>query len=165
MLIRKSTINDLPFIIKLINDGRQKMISEGNTTQWTNGHPSNEQIISDIKNGVSHLIVDKQTQHPLATFALIEGPDPTYAQIYDGQWLNTLPYYVIHRVASAPGVHGIMRMVLNYAFSFTNTIRIDTHQDNRTMRALLQKYGFTYCGIILLENGDPRLVYQGSLTP
>ena len=165
MLIRKSTINDLPFITKLINDGRQKMISEGNTTQWTNGHPSNEQIISDIKNGVSHLIVDKQTQRHLATFALIKGPDPTYAQIYDGQWLNTLPYYVIHRVASAPGVHGIMRMVLNYAFSFTNTIRIDTHEDNHTMRALLLKYGFQHCGTILLENGDPRLVYQGSLTP
>lgn len=160
MLIRKSTINDLPSILKLIQDGRQKMISEGNITQWTNGHPSNEQIISDIRKGVSHIIIDESTHQPIATFALIEGPDPTYAQIYDGQWLDSLPYYVIHRVASAPGVHGIMRMVLEYAFSFTDTIRIDTHQDNRTMRALLQKYGFTYCGIILLENGDPRLAYQ-----
>jgi hypothetical protein len=160
MLIRKSTINDLPSILKLIQDGRQKMISEGNITQWTNGHPSNEQIISDIRKGVSHIIIDESTHQPIATFALIEGPDPTYAQIYDGQWLDSLPYYVIHRVASAPGVHGIMRMVLEYAFSFTNTIRIDTHEDNRTMRALLQKYGFTYCGIILLENGDPRLAYQ-----
>ena len=160
MLIRKSTINDLPSILKLIQDGRQKMISEGNITQWTNGHPSNEQIISDIRKGVSHIIIDESTHQPIATFALIECPDPTYAQIYDGQWLDSLPYYVIHRVASAPGVHGIMRMVLEYAFSFTNTIRIDTHEDNRTMRALLQKYGFTYCGIILLENGDPRLAYQ-----
>jgi hypothetical protein len=32
------------------------------------------------------------------------------------------------------------------------------------MRALLQKYGFTYCGIILLENGDPRLAYQRTMT-
>ena len=160
MLIRKSTINDLPSILKLIQDGRQKMISEGNITQWTNGHPSNEQIISDIRKGVSHIIIDESTHQPIATFALIEGPDPTYAQIYDGQWLDSLPYYVIHRVASAPGVHGIMRQVLEYAFSLTDTIRIDTHQDNRTMRALLQKYGFTYCGIILLENGDPRLAYQ-----
>lgn len=136
------------------------MISEGNITQWTNGHPSNEQIISDIRKGVSHIIIDESTHQPIATFALIEGPDPTYAQIYDGQWLDSLPYYVIHRVASAPSVHGIMRMVLEYAFSFTDTIRIDTHEDNRTMRALLQKYGFTYCGIILLENGDPRLAYQ-----
>lgn len=160
MLIRKSTINDLPSILKLIQDGRQKMISEGNITQWTNGHPSNEQIISDIRKGVSHIIIDESTHQPIATFALIEGPGPTYAQIYDGQWLDSLPYYVIHRVASAPGVHGIMHMVLEYAFSFTDTIRIDTHEDNRTMRALLQKYGFTYCGIILLENGDPRLAYQ-----
>ena len=160
MLIHKSTINDLPSILKLIQDGRQKMISEGNIIQWTNGHPSNEQIISDIRKGVSHIIIDESTHQPIATFALIEGPDPTYAQIYDGQWLDSLPYYVIHRVASAPGVHGIMRMVLEYAFSFTDTIRIDTHQDNRTMRALLQKYGFTYCGIIILENGDPRLAYQ-----
>ena len=160
MLIRKSTINDLPSILKLIQDGRQKMISEGNITQWTNGHPSNEQIISDIRKGVSHIIIDESTHQPIATFALIEGPDPTYAQIYEGQWLNSLPYYVIHRVASAPDVHGIMRQVLEYAFSLTDTIRIDTHEDNRTMRALLQKYGFTYCGIILLENGDPRLAYQ-----
>jgi RimJ/RimL family protein N-acetyltransferase len=57
-----------------------------------------------------------------------------------------------------------MRQVLEYAFSLTDTIRIDTHQDNRTMRALLQKYGFTYCGIILLENGDPRLAYQRTMT-
>lgn len=87
MLIRKSTINDLPSILKLIQDGRQKMISEGNITQWTNGHPSNEQIISDIRKGVSHIIIDESTHQPIATFALIEGPDPTYAQIYDGQWL------------------------------------------------------------------------------
>ena len=165
MLIRKSTINDLPSILKLIQDGRQKMISEGNTTQWTNGHPSEQQIISDIQQGVSHVIVDEQAHQPIATFALIEGPDPTYAQIYDGQWLDSLPYYVIHRVASAPGVHGIMRMVLEYAFSFTDTIRIDTHEDNRTMRALLLKYGFQHCGTILLENGDPRLAYQRTLTP
>lgn len=134
------------------------MISEGNTTQWSNGHPSAIQIERDIAQGVSYLVTKKGC--PVATFALIAGPDPTYAEIYDGQWTNSQPYHVIHRVASAPGVHGIMRRVLDYAFSLTDTIRIDTHQDNRTMRALLGKYGFTYCGIILLENGAPRLAYQ-----
>ena len=57
-----------------------------------------------------------------------------------------------------------MRRVLDYAFSLTDTIRIDTHHDNRTMRTLLDKYSFTYCGIILLENGDPRLAYQRTNT-
>ena len=32
------------------------------------------------------------------------------------------------------------------------------------MRTLLGKYGFTYCGIILLENGDQRLAYQRTNT-
>ena len=99
----------------------------------------------------------------MATFALIEGPDPTYACIYDGEWQNANPYFVIHRVASMAGVHGIMRAVLDYAFTLTDTIRIDTHEDNRTMRALLEKYGFVYCGVIFLENGDPRLAFQKSL--
>ena len=100
---------------------------------------------------------------PVATFALIEGHDPTYARIYDGEWQNDNPHYVIHRVASMAGVHGIMRAVLNHAFTLTDTIRIDTHNDNVTMRTLLAKYGFSYCGIILLENGDPRLAFQKTL--
>lgn len=160
MNIRHSTADDMPVILQLIEDGRQKMISEGNITQWIDGHPSIEQIENDIAHGVSYIVVDGD--RPVATFAMMEGPDPTYAQIYSGQWLNEQPYYVIHRVASAPGVHGIMRRVLDYAFSLTDTIRIDTHEDNTTMRSLLQIYGFTYCGIILLENGDPRLAYQFS---
>lgn len=160
-MIRSSEAEDLSTILQLIEDGRQKMISEGNTTQWTGGHPSVQQIEHDIVHGVSYMVMDGD--RPVATFALIPGPDPTYARIYSGQWQNELPYYVIHRVASAPGVHGIMRTVLDYAFSLTDTIRIDTHEDNVTMRALLKKYGFTYCGIIHLENGDPRVAYQKTI--
>lgn len=159
--IRRSAIEDMSTILQLIEYGRQKMISEGNTTQWTGGHPSVQQIEHDIAHGVSYIVMDGDC--PVATFALIEGPDSTYARIYSGQWLNELPYYVIHRVASALGVHGIMHAVLDYAFSLADTIRIDTHEDNVTMRSLLVKYGFTYCGIIHLENGDPRLAYQKTI--
>jgi RimJ/RimL family protein N-acetyltransferase len=71
---------------------------------------------------------------------------------------------VIHRVASGPKAHGVMRRVLDYAFALTDTIRIDTHADNKTMQSLLRKYGFTYCGIIHLANGDPRLAFQKTIT-
>jgi len=157
-MIRKATIEDLDTILLLIEEGRRKMIAEGNVNQWSGGRPSREMLIKDITEGVSHLVV--LNGKPVATFALIEGPDPTYARIYDGKWNNGNPYYVIHRVASMAGVHGIMRAVLDYAFTQTGTIRIDTHEENLTMRALLAKYGFFYCGVILLENGDPRLAYQ-----
>ena len=161
LMIRKATIEDLETILLLIDEGRRKMIAEGNVNQWSDGRPSREMLVKDIAQGVSHLVV--LNGRPVATFALIEGPDPTYARIYDGEWQNDNPYYVIHRVASLAGVHGIMRAVLNYAFTLTDTIRIDTHNDNVTMRTLLAKYGFSYCGIILLENGDPRLAFQKTL--
>ena len=160
-MIRKATIEDLETILLLIDEGRRKMMAEGNVNQWSGGRPSREMLVKDIAQGVSHLVV--LNGRPVATFALIEGPDPTYARIYDGEWQNDNPYYVIHRVASLAGVHGIMRTVLNYAFTLTDTIRIDTHNDNVTMRTLLAKYGFSYCGIILLENGDPRLAFQKTL--
>lgn len=160
-MIRKATIEDLDTILLLIEEGRRKMIAEGNVNQWSGGRPSREMLIKDITEGVSHLVV--HNGKPVATFALIEGPDPTYARIYEGEWKNANPYYVIHRVASQAGVHGVMRAVLDYAFTLTDTIRLDTHEDNRTMRALLEKYAFAYCGIILLENGDPRLAFQKTL--
>ena len=161
LMIRKATIEDLETILLLIDEGRRKMMAEGNVNQWSGGRPSREMLVKDIAQGVSHLVVIDGK--PVATFALIEGPDPTYARIYDGEWQNDNPYYVIHRVASMAGVHGIMRTVLNHAFTLTGTIRIDTHNDNVTMRTLLAKYGFSYCGIILLENGDPRLAFQKTL--
>lgn len=162
MMIRLSTLADVPAILRLIDEARKKMVAEGNVHQWSNGHPSRQQITADVERGVSYML--EEDGEPVATFALIEGPDPTYTRIYDGQWLNDNPYYVIHRVASGPKAHGVMRTVLNYAFGLTDTVRIDTHEDNKTMQALLRKYGFAYCGIIHLSNGDPRLAFQKTIT-
>lgn len=161
MTIRKSEREDLPCIIHLIENGRQKMQAEGNMHQWCDGHPHISQLKLDIEQGVSYIVMEGET--PIATFALIEGPDPTYSKIYDGEWLNEKTYHVIHRIASIPGVHGIMCKVMEFAFKGTDTIRIDTHKENITMRSLLVKYGFAYCGIIHLANGDERLAYQKTI--
>ncbi|MBP5499258.1 MAG: N-acetyltransferase [Bacteroidales bacterium] len=161
-MIRKSSPDDIPSILELIDEARKKMVAEGNIHQWADGHPSRQQIEDDVERGVSYMM--EEEGEAVATFALIEGPDPTYAVIYDGQWLNDRPYYVIHRVASGHKAHGVMRRVLDYAFTLTDTVRIDTHADNKTMQGLLRKYGFAYCGIIHLANGDPRLAFQKTIT-
>ena len=49
---------------------------------------------------------------------------------------------------------------MDWCFGRTGNIRIDTHKDNAIMRHCLESYGFRYCGIIYLENGDERLAYQ-----
>ena len=158
-IIRKAIASDLPVVLDLIESGRRIMRENGNPHQWGDSHPTVEQIEGDIANGHSYLLMEGG--RAIATFAFIPGPDVTYAVIYDGQWIDTYrPYYVLHRVASAHGQHGIMASILDYCFTKTGNIRIDTHRDNKPMQGALAKAGFHYCGIIHLHDGDERLAYQ-----
>ena len=96
----------------------------------------------------------------IASFAFIPGPEPTYKEIYEGNWLDDKPYHVVHRLASTAASHGVFNDVMDYCLDVAGTLRIDTHRDNVIMRHVIDRYGFTYCGIIYLLNGDERLAYQ-----
>ena len=159
--IRRSTEADIPTLLHLAEEAKKTMRRSGNMKQWGEGYPSAEAFMADIEREASYLVVDDESQQAVATFAFIPGPDPTYAQIYDGKWIDDVaPYYVIHRIAALTTARGIIQTVLDYAFSQTDNIRIDTHRDNVIMRHLMQKHGFTYCGIIYLANGDERMAFQ-----
>ena len=157
--IKKSAVADIPVIMQLLECGRQKMRANGNLEQWTDGNPKQSLIEADINNGNSYIL--EEEGKTVATFAFIEGPDITYNNIYEGKWKeNTLPYHVIHRMASLHGTHGVFKDILEYCFERCNNIRIDTHRQNSIMRNALSKYGFEYCGIIYLLDGAERLAYQ-----
>ena len=166
--IRLALEDDLPRILELIECGRQKMRAVGNVEQWTDGNPRREVLLQDIYDGNSYIVEDDGLA--VATFAFVEGPDETYTHIYDGEWLDEPKngryfdgmgeYYVIHRLASAPDTHGILKSVLDYCFRRTTNIRVDTHRQNVVMRSALVKYGFRYCGVIYLLDGAERLAYQ-----
>ena len=97
----------------------------------------------------------------MGTFAFIVGRDPTYARIYDGQWLDdTQPYGTIHRLAGREDARGVAAACFDWCGTQLPNLRADTHRDNRIMQHILQKHGFRYCGIIYLLNGDERLAYQ-----
>ena len=135
------------------------MRENGNLHQWDDHHPSERQLREDIEKGCCYLL--KEDGKAFATFAFVPGPDDTYATIEQGEWLESeKPYYVIHRVATLPGFHGAMSDILNYCFSLTDNIRIDTHRDNAIIQHCLLKAGFSYRGIIHISNGDERLAYQ-----
>lgn len=157
--IRRATLNDLPTIIRLVEASRQIMRDNSNLTQWKQGYPSETIIKTDIDDNSCYLITDNEKA--VGSFALKPGPDPTYSIIYDGKWLdNTQNYYVIHRITSLPDAHGVFSTLINYSLSISQNIRIDTHKDNTIMRRLLDKYGFTYCGIIHVNDGSERMAYQ-----
>lgn len=157
--IRHANADDLPCILELIECGRQKMRAVGNIEQWSDGNPRHEILVQDIADGNSYIVEDDGTA--VATFAFIEGPDSTYEHIYEGRWLDEMgEYWTIHRIASAPDVHGIMKSVMAFCLAHAPNIRIDTHRQNVIMRSVLPKFGFRYCGIIYLHDGAERLAYQ-----
>lgn len=163
MNIREASLTDKPRIMELVRMAREIMCADGNPTQWPEGKPSEETIEQDIAQHVGRGVVDDNGLM-VAYFAYLEGPDPTYARIYDGEWLDHSPYHVIHRVASSPASHGVFSAIMDYVWQQGHNIRIDTHRDNSIMRHCLQKAGFAYCGIIYLANGDERLAFHRATT-
>ena len=160
-MIRKATYDDIPVLMDVFRKARGIMRSSGNMNQWNDGYPSEEVVRKDIDNG--HCVVLCEDGKVVATMAFIPGPDPTYAEIYDGGWLSDAPYHVIHRIAVAEPGHNAAKALLDWGFGQAGSIRIDTHKDNVIMHHVLSKYGFTHCGVILLANGDPREAYQKDL--
>ena len=159
-MIRLAATRDLDVILQVYDKARQFMRASGNMRQWVDGYPKRELLESDIEKQQLFVIEEDGVIH--AAFAFILGDDPTYAYIEDGKWPNGKPYGTIHRIGTDGTMHGAVRMARDYALQFTDEVRADTHADNRPMQHTLTKNGFVRCGIIYLENGDPRIAYQYS---
>ena len=56
---RKAVLEDVPVIMRLIDEARGIMRSCGNLNQWTDGYPSRETIETDIHNGHCYLLEDE----------------------------------------------------------------------------------------------------------
>ena len=157
--IREARPTDMAEIMTIMEAAKGIMRQSGNLHQWGDGYPSEAVIESDIANHGGFVVEDDS--QVVGYFAFLPSPEPTYARIYDGQWLeDTKPYHVIHRIASYPHVHGIFSSIIDFCLSHDPNLRIDTHRDNTIMQHNILKHGFAYCGIIYLLSGDERLAYQ-----
>lgn len=160
MEIRRATPADLPALHGVFAAAKAIMRADGNLTQWTGPYPDDAVLLRDIADGRGHVLTEDEGRIA-GYFALVPSPEPTYSCIEGGAWLDdTLPYYVIHRIASVPDVHGVFAATIQFAAGFCRNLRIDTHRNNRIMQHNLAKHGFSYCGIIHLADGDERLAYQ-----
>ena len=160
-MIRQATVQDIPEILRIYGAARAFMRRSGNMTQWSGGYPSEDIVRADITKNILR-VMENETGHLYAVFALIPGDDPTYARI-EGAWKDTSPYATIHRAASDGTEHGVFRAMLDFARTQYNHLRADTHADNIPMQSCLQKNGFAYCGVIYLANGDPRRASEWSI--
>ena len=157
--IREAKPEDMAEIMQVMEAAKKIMRSSGNMHQWGDGYPSEAVITNDMEKRGGFVI--EEADRIVGYFAFLPSPEPTYSKIYNGEWIDdTLPYHVVHRIASYPDVHGIFCNIMDFCFSRDANIRIDTHKDNLIMQHNIEKHGFTYCGIIYLANGDERLAYQ-----
>ena len=162
MRIRVARESDLPQIRRIYDAAKAYMNTSGNPNQWKLGYPPEEFLRHDIE--LNRLFVCEEAGKLHGVFMLSMEDDPTYRYI-EGTWLNDEPYGVIHRIASDGTQKGVFASVLEFckarmAEQKVTNLRIDTHTDNKTMQHLVEKYGFKRCGIIYLENGNPRIAYQ-----
>ena len=162
MHIRKTVAADICRIGEIYENAKRFMRASGNPNQWNSGTPNAETAQQDMENGVGYVV--EENGEIIAVFMFSLDGEPTYAKIYDGEWLSNAPYGVIHRIAVAEQGKGIIGFCIDECFRKCQNLRIDTHRDNLPMQRALLKRGFQYCGIIYLENGDERLAYQKTLS-
>lgn len=161
MNIRRAEYSDIDSMLRIFACAREFMASYGNAGQWGSGYPSRELVLCDIEAG-NAFVVEDESGVVCATFCHILGDDPTYEKI-EGKWLNNNPYGTIHRIASDGTQRGVFHAVLRWALERCPNMRIDTHKDNLPMLHLLEKEGFTRCGVIYCHNGTPREAFQKEL--
>ena len=158
MEIRKTTHSDVQAAAEIYDMARSFMRKNGNKEQWSSGHPNSDDIIADMAKDSSYVCVENG--EVVGVFFFNIGKDPTYDNIYEGEWKKDGEYAVIHRVAVKYNGRGIADKIYSYCYEKHPNLRIDTHRDNLPMQRSLTKNGFEYCGIIYLADGNERLAFQ-----
>ena len=167
--IRPTREEDLPRIQEIYDSARAFLKAQG-VPQWQDGpYPSAADARADM--GAGNGFVAQEEGVVLAVACIAFGREPTYETILEGSWAADPPEYgFLHRIAVAPqakgrGVAGLLFEELKRrarARGLT-VIRGDTHRDNRPMQRVMAKAGLSCRGVILLENGDPRLAFEAVL--
>ena len=166
MKIQLSTFEDIPAIIAIINDAKEYLASQ-KIDQWQNGYPNAEQVANDIKNNESYVVVNDENE-VIATAMFTTNPEPTY-KIIDGNWNidENEKYGVVHRMAIKKEFRkfGLATFIfhefhMQLLEKKIKSLKIDTHEKNLGMQALIKKLGYTYCGIIYTNYHAKRLAFE-----
>ena len=164
MVLRKAAIADIPAMMEIFFQAQASLKALG-VNQWQNNYPNVDVVGKDLDNGTAYVLT--QDGCVIATATIIFNNEPTYDRIYEGEWLSRGEFVVVHRMAidnryKKKGIAShILREVGKIAVQANiSSFKIDTHKDNVPMRKTLEKNGFTYCGRIVLLDGNSRVAYE-----
>ena len=154
MNIRLANTSDTNRIFEIYEYARAYMKAHGNPNQWGDNRPEKSLTKDDIKNQRCYVMEDEG--HIFACFVFTIG----FEKEYEAKFPSNDKYGVIHRVASDGSKRGIVERIVDFAKGKENLIRIDTHEDNKTMQKAIERQNFKRLGIIYLEDGSPRILYE-----
>lgn len=169
MKLRQATMADFDRIIAILKDGANQLAESG-VNQWQGDYPSLDQIKEDIEKGWAYLAVS-QDEETVGAISIVPAPDHSYDEL-DGKWVvDTNKYVVIHRVAIHSDHAGkgyatkLFTEVIDSLKSQKDrveSIRIDTHEDNKAMQHLIDKMGFKRVGTLhgVYRPGEISYVYE-----
>lgn len=168
MHFRKAVGGDADRIMEIIRQA-QRYFRENGIDQWQNGYPNPDVVMNDIKNENNYVLL--KCGSIIATAVVSFDGEETYGSIYEGNWAGSGSYAVIHRIAVEQSMKGsgIAAVMMGNIETLCRkagmqSIRVDTHRDNRSMQRMLSKNGFQYCGIIYLKDGSERLAFEKLIT-
>lgn len=154
MNIRLANTSDTSRIFEIYEYARAYMKAQGNPYQWGDDRPEKSLTKDDIKNQRCYVMEDDG--HIFACFVFTIG----FEKAYEAKFPSKVEYGVIHRVASDKSKRGIVELIVDFAKEKVNFLRIDTHEDNKTMQRAIERQNFKRLGIIYLEDGSPRILYE-----
>jgi len=157
--IRKAKMEELEQILALITQAKEFMAKNGNPTQWPKNYPSEEMIRKDIAEGNFYVGVEAEIE---LLFHFHVGEEPNYKEIHKGAWHRNEAYGVIHRVVSSGKIPGLAQLCFQFCKEQHPYLRIDTHENNQVMQRAIQRFGFQYCGEVIVGDGTKRLAYDYS---
>ena len=120
-IIREAKPSDMADILTVMDAAKKIMRQSGNMHQWSDGYPSEVVITADMERNGGFVVEDGGKV--VGYFAFLPSPEPTYAKIYDGEWIDEVqPYHVVHRIASYSDAHGIFSSIMDFCFSHDTKI-------------------------------------------
>jgi ribosomal protein S18 acetylase RimI-like enzyme len=154
-----------PDIMMLINQAKD-FLKENGVDQWQDGYPELSDIQQDISHGTGYIL---RENGQIAGYCCIDfDGEPAYDTLR-GEWPDNGLYAVIHRMAVDTRVkgRGLARSMFDEAEKMAlskqvHSIRVDTDDENKIMKHLLQALGFTYCGTIWFAS-SVKIAFQKSI--
>jgi len=163
----KAVSADINCIMNIIKQA-QAYFKEHGINQWQDNYPNFETVKNDISNQNGYVLLKNNIV--VGTVVVIFEVEKNYRFIYNGKWISNDKYAVIHRIAvdsnykgiglSSIIIKNIEKICLDKGI---HSIRVDTHNENMSMKKLLLKNGFQYCGIIFLDDKSKRSAFEKTL--